>query len=601
MRIISGLSEGQVLQRRGAAGARLVLGIAEAKGTPLTATIFHRDRALKGWKRRRLTHVRNEAGLFKLTNIPAGGPYRLRVESGSRDVCEIKVFYVGDVWILGGQSNMEGSGRLPGVVRPHPLVRSFSLRREWRQASDPLHVQVESPDVCHNDGYQIPRDLGELLRPRASSGAGPGISFGCEMLEQSGVPQGLICVSRGGSSLAQWSPQEPAQLYASMMESVRTTGQPVAGVLWYQGESDTSAESAAAYTENMKTLVSTVRRDLGQSQLPWVMVQLARVFRIGTGEPWNRVQEQQRLLPELIPNLETVAAIDLSLDDEIHIGAVEMPRLGARLARAAQSLLEKKKPVHVPRLRAVTWERSLEKKPDEKCLVEVSFDSVVGGLRADGEPSGFSLIDPSGVELPWIFKITLRENTARLHLMRLPPPGSMIAYGRGYGPRCNLTDGRDLAMPVFASQPIGGNERLRPFVTTWRVYPPVQTSAFIDEVKKPDLEPGDAQTKTYPDGFINEHKSWQGKSGHAFFETTVELDQARTVELLMGYDGPFRLWINGRAFFCNAAGANPCLPDESGKRITLPAGRHEFLAGMDIAHGRTWGFFLRWRDVKAAS
>ena len=78
-------------------------------------------------------------------------------------------------------------------------------------------------------------------------------------------------------------------------------------------------------------------------------------------------------------------------------------------------------------------------------------------------------------------------------------------------------------------------------------------------------------------------------------------DQARTVELLMGYDGPFRLWINGRAFFCNAAGANPCLPDESGKRITLPAGRHEFLAGMDIAYGRTWGFFLRWRDVKAAS
>ncbi|MET0263574.1 MAG: sialate O-acetylesterase, partial [Rariglobus sp.] len=382
--------------------------------------------------------------------------------------------------------------------------------------------------------------------------------------------------------------------------SVQATGQPVAGVLWYQGESDTSAESASAYTEKMKALVAAVRRDLRQPRLPWLMVQLARVFRIGTGEHWNRVQEQQRVLPDVIPCLETVAAIDLSLDDEIHIGAVEMPRLGARLAQAARSLSAKNKTtVRVPRLRAVTWERSTEKKPDEKCLVEVSFDSVVGGLRADGEPSGFSLIDPSGVELPWIFKIKLRENTARLHLMRQPPPGSMIAYGRGFGPRCNLTDGRDLAMPVFAGQLIGGNEGLQPFVTTWRVHPLVETTAFIDEVKKPSLDSGEAVTKTYSDGFINEHTAWQGRSGHAFFETTVEFDQARTIELLMGYDGPFRLWINGRSFFCNAAGANPCLPDENAKRITLPAGRHEFIVGMDIAHGRTWGFFLRWRDVKA--
>jgi sialate O-acetylesterase len=257
--------------------------------------------------------------------------------------------------------------------------------------------------------------------------------------------------------------------------------------------------------------------------------------------------------------------------------------------------------VRVPRLRAVTWARSSEKNPGSKCAVDVSFDFVADGLRADGEPSGFSLIDPSGMELLWIFKITLQQDSARLHLMRRPPPGSMITYGRGYRLRCNLTDGRDLAMPVFAKQPIGGDEGLRPFVTTWRVHPPVETTAFIDEMKKPDLVSGTAETKTYPDGFINEHKSWQGKSGHAFFETTVELDQARMIEVLMGYDGPFRIWINGRSFFCNAAGANPCLPDENGKQITLPAGRHEFLVGMDIAHGRTWGFFLRWRDVKAAS
>jgi hypothetical protein len=45
----------------------------------------------------------------KLSSIPVGGPYRLRLESGKQRV-EIVPFFVGDVWILAGQSNMEGVG-----------------------------------------------------------------------------------------------------------------------------------------------------------------------------------------------------------------------------------------------------------------------------------------------------------------------------------------------------------------------------------------------------------------------------------------------------------------------------------------------------------
>ena len=598
MKLISGLAEGQVLQRLGKAGATMLLsGETDADG-PVQVTIAKAGRPISGWNRRKVGETKRGRFTLKLASIPAGGPYRLRLETAGKDTesADVKAFYVGDVWILAGQSNMEGAGRLPSAARPHSLVRAFSQRREWRQALDPLHIHVESPDACHNYGRQITREMGEECRKRSSSGAGAGVPFGREMLVRSGVPQGLICVARGGSSMDLWNPGAPDQLYASMMASVRATGQPVAGVLWYQGESDISFESSALYTERMKTLVSAVRRDLRQPRLPWVMVQIARVFRAGTGEYWNSVQEQQRLLPGIIPDLATVAAIDLALDDEIHIGAIDMPRLGVRLARAADWLLNKTgKESSPPQLRAVRRTISTENSPGPKCGVDVVFDRVVGGIRADGEPAGFCLLDPQGVELPWIFKTTLHGDFARLHIMRLPPPGSMIAYGRGFYPRCNLTDGRDLALPVFAARAIEGDAGLMPFVTTWKVCPVVETASFIDTARKP--EPGllSTELKTYEGGFINEHEAWQRKSGHAFWCAALELDNAQTIECLMGYDGPFRMWLDGRSFFCNAGGTNPCIADESGKTVKLSAGRHEVIVGMDINHGRAWGFFLRFR------
>lgn len=599
MKLISGLSEGQVLQRRGKAGATVLLRGESTTDGPVLATLTQGGRALAGWRRRKVGAARRGSFSVKIEGIPAGGPYRLKLETGgkTRRSIEVKSFYVGDVWVLAGQSNMEGSGRLPGLAKSHPLVRAFSQRREWRLAMDPLHVHGESPDTCHNYGRQITRKQAEEWRRRASCGAGAGVHFGREMLARSGVPQGLVCVARGGSSMSQWDPQVPDQLYASMMAAVRATGQPVAGVLWYQGESDTSAESTPRYTENMKALVSATRRDLRQSRLPWVIVQLARVVRAGTGEWWNRVQEQQRLLPSLIPQLAMVAAIDLSLDDEIHIGAADMPRLGKRLARAADRFVHRNdSEPPMPDLRRVRRTVSTEDSPGSKCGLDVFFDGIEGGLKSDGEPSGFFLVDAQGVEQPAIFKTTLHADHVRLHLMRPPALGFKLGYGRGYAPRCNLTDGRDLAVPVFAPVEIGGGEGLLPFVTRWRVATVVETEAVIDSVAKPDFNRIASVVKTYADdGFINEHDAWQRLSGHGWFAATIELKHAAALEFLMGYDGPFRLWLDGKPFFTNVRGTNPCIADESGKIARLAAGHHEIVVGMDINHGMSWGFFLRFR------
>lgn len=600
MKLLSGIAEGQVLQRLGKAGATVTLVGETATDGPLSVTIKCAGRAIAGWNRRKIGLSRRGRFSVRLRGIPAGGPYRLEIErTVPSESVAIKSFYVGDVWILAGQSNMEGSGALPSFATPHPLVRAFSLRREWRKAADPLHVQFESSDACHHGGRQIDRAQAEQWRERATVGSGPGLPFGRERLKRTGVPQGLVCAALGGSPLSAWNPEATEGLYASMLASVRATGQPVAGVLWYQGESDTSEASSARYTENMRRLVAATRRDLRQSRLPWAMMQIARVARIGSGEFWNQVQERQRRLPEVIPHLATVAAIDLSLDDEIHIGAADQARVGRRLAHAVERLLGGRKAKPLPSVRSVARTLATERdRAAPKCGLDVFFDGIEGGLRSDGEPSGFYLVDPQGAEIPWIFKTTLHADHARLHLLRPPPPGTRVGYGRGYFPRCNLIDGRDLAIPVFAPVEIGGEEGLLPFVTTWRVSPVVETSAQVTEVRPPEFDAPTMRTKTGgADGFVNEHEVWGGRSGHAWFTAKLELKHARTLQFLMGYDGPFALWLDGRRFFTDARGENPCIPDESGKVARLSAGVHDIAVCIDLAHGKSWGFFLRFRAV----
>jgi hypothetical protein len=599
MNILSGLTNGQVLQRISSRGATVVLHGTSTEDGPVRATLFKANAALKGWKTRPVGKMVRGKFSVKLSSLPVGGPYRLRLEAGKQRV-DISPFFVGDVWILAGQSNMEGVGNMTGAAKPHPLIRAFSMRREWRLAEDPLHLLAESPDACHAPS-QCAAKRGEEMRRNAVKGVGVGLFFAREMLERSGgAPQGLICAAHGGTSMQQWSPDQKhlggQSLYASMLMSIRATGQPVAGLLWYQGESDANPNDAAQYTPRMKKLVAASRRDLRQPRLPWMIVQIARLFsNPGNPIPWKDIQEQERLLPEKIKFFETVSAIDLPLDDGIHIGAEGFPRLAARLAAAADRLVYgNKRESGAPRLRSVRLFR-----PPAFSPVEVAFDFVRDGLRAEGEPTGFKFVSREGTPLDLIYKTELRGNTAKLHLANRPTGGVDLFYGHGFSPYCNITDARGFSLPVFGPIPIGDTKpkALLPFITQWKVTEVVPAPKKLDQVPLPDMKALGTTVKSYTretqDGFINEHVGWQSKSGHAFFHSRLHLSEPMRLEVLMGYDGPFRLWLDGKPFFKNMAGINPCFPDESGKTVSLAAGAHDLHVGMDADEGRAWGFFLR--------
>jgi len=73
----------------------------------------------------------------KFHGVPTGGPYavnaRMKV-GGAEQVVSVGPLFVGDLWVLAGQSNMQGYGDLIDVTTPDPRVMSLELDRTWAPA-----------------------------------------------------------------------------------------------------------------------------------------------------------------------------------------------------------------------------------------------------------------------------------------------------------------------------------------------------------------------------------------------------------------------------------------------------------------------------------
>ena len=352
--------------------------------------------------------------------------------------------FVGDVFILAGQSNMEGVGNLVDVEEPSPFVRNFQSCELWDLAEEPLHWLNESPRSVHRaiwgmpplDGDPEPRD------PNRNKGAGLGLPFGKRWHERTGVPVGLVPCAHGGTSMSQWSPslkdEGGASLYGATVLRHEKVGGKVAAILWYQGESDANPTDAPLYFDRMKELIAAFRRDFNQPDLPFYYVQLGRFATESTVDgdaTWSVIRESQRLLQSTVPHTAMVSAIDLDLDDAIHISTPGLKRLGKRLVDVALGIAP-------PDLAGVKMEADGQR-------IRVSFKNLRGGLRVASRPAGLSLRSPEGKDVARIYKITLDGDDAILHCDPLATKGLHLWYGYGFDPYCNLTDAEDAAIPAF--------------------------------------------------------------------------------------------------------------------------------------------------------
>lgn len=395
--------------------------------------------------------------------MPPGGPYAIEIQlvNDAGEVLDsgrIEKLYAGDLWILAGQSNMQAVGNMENVETPIDRVKALRMDRTWSTAEEPLHVLQESPDPVH---YQ-PKDEAERAAAIAaarngSKGAGLGLPFAKAMYEKTGRPVGLICTAHGGTSMAQWDPalrdKGGDSLYGSMLLSLQAAGGHVRGVLWYQGESDANGEASVIYEDKFAAFIEAVRADCGDPDLPFYTVQIGRFSNAGVdGRSWNRVQNAELDLESRLKHYAVVPAVDLALDDLIHVGTPGHKVLGQRLANLAHHDLYGGPVLRGPRL------ASMERvgTPFGNTL-RVTFDQVNDGLHSAGRLAGFCLTE--GAEGPDSAKVYKQEvapdnpNTIILWVQDWPAEPHLW-YGRGADPYCNVVDGAGMGMPVFGPVPV---------------------------------------------------------------------------------------------------------------------------------------------------
>jgi len=573
MNIISGLFEHCVLQR-----GNVISVTGTAAGNKVVAVVTKGQRRIA----QAGVPIRRQQFTLRFRRLPAGGPYTVTLTAGAERLVVNDVL-VGDVWICAGQSNMQGLGYLQHAEKPNPQVRAFYMDDHWAIARDPLHTYGNCVDDIHR------LLAGDKRWPKPLEGVGPALSFALEMRRRTGVPQGLIPCAHGGSSLDQWSANlKSPSLYAATMRRVAKNGGRVAGIIWSQGESEGwSAALGQTYPGKMVELVKAFRRDLRDPRLPVVMTQIARMLPSRSfSPPWNLLQDQQRRLPLTIRQLAVVPTVDLPFDDDAHVGGDGNARLGRRLAEAMHLLRGGKgaRPqIVLRRVRVV---------PDPLSWwggshVIVEFSNVAGKLVSAGRPTGFTIGHPSSV-----FGVNLDGQRAIVRTS-LPPVEVMtqsLYYGQGSDPYCNITDQAGRSLPAFV-MPLGTSRVLTPFVK------PRVSQVFPGAALPYPAESVLWRTKPFQTDFCDVHDEFTTGAQLIYLACDLHVTEPMKLVALLGYDGPVKLWVDGRELFHDPNGTNPGIIDAKCIRFDAAPGPHQVRVALGSNAGKAWGIYLRFQRL----
>ncbi|AKD03283.1 sialate O-acetylesterase [Pontibacter korlensis] len=219
----------------------------------------------------------------KVKTPSAGGPYTVTIKGYNTIVLEDVM--IGEVWLVSGQSNMEWSARA-GIDNAeqevakanYPNIRFFSV--EHRTADAP-QLDLGGQWVASSPETMI--DFSAVA-----------YFFGRELHQQLNVPIGLINSSWGGTPaevwvkpevikadtdlneaaakqpVVEWGPKDPGKAFHTMIAPLIPFR--VAGVLWYQGESNTVAPQN--YGKLLPSLINSWRSEWGY-EFPFYFAQIA--------------------------------------------------------------------------------------------------------------------------------------------------------------------------------------------------------------------------------------------------------------------------------------------------------------------------------------
>jgi sialate O-acetylesterase len=302
--------------------------------------------------------------------VASAKPREMTVTSGSAEF-KFDDVLVGEVWVCSGQSNMQ-----------FKLANCTDAETEIAAANHPE--------------LRLNRDQGWSVSSPASVPGFSGVAyfFGRKLLQDTGVPVGLITRALGGTPIEWWTPkpklgrvafakaalENPSVEWAKHERAVaewnekrkadgrkaagpkpRAVGSPEEGVLagiyaptkvgslfarhlapiagcgirgaiWYQGERNSKAgvEAAKAYRALLANMITSWREGWGQGDFPFLVVQLPTFS--GGSEGWAIIQEAQAAAVGDVPN---AGYIDLHDQPDGGLHPKNKKPVGERLAELA--------------------------------------------------------------------------------------------------------------------------------------------------------------------------------------------------------------------------------------------------------------------------
>ena len=327
--------------------------------------------------------------------------YTLTVQTQQRKI-EVKDILVGQVWLCGGQSNMNYSAA-QGITdmqeelqKPmNPTIRLFTVTRN----SSPWYQEE-----CEGK-WQVCNAKSALWFSAV------GYFFGKTLSEALSQPVGLINASWGGSPVETWTPassmsKEPAlkgmwtknrkskspynytigSMYNAMIHPI--TNVALAGIVWYQGEANVGHTS---YADAFSLLIDSWRTRFGRD-LPFYFVQIAP-YKYKHPNSGAEIREQQARVAASKDRTGMVVVSDL-VENVGDIHPRRKQEVGRRLANWALAETYGKPG---SKYRHATFASITVK--GQKAII--AFNNAEGGIVSDGNPAeALEICDASMVFRP---------------------------------------------------------------------------------------------------------------------------------------------------------------------------------------------------------
>lgn len=287
------------------------------------------------WNNKKIVVTANNDGLWKATvSTPkAGGPYELTFSDG--EVLTLKNILIGEVWLCSGQSNMEmpvKGFRGQPVFNSHDAIVAADEKRSLRLFTVKKVYSTEPLDTLQGEWK-------ESTSQDVANFSATAYFFADLLQKKLGVPVGIIHSSWSASKIEAWMDKKTISefpeydlnvlkqkefgypngtatlLFNSMINPLK--GMPIKGVIWYQGESNSS--NPDLYGRLFKRWISQWREFFNSPAMPVYYVQIAPYQSDGKDKTNLALFRQRQLeLMSEVPNVGMAITTDAGSEKFIH-------------------------------------------------------------------------------------------------------------------------------------------------------------------------------------------------------------------------------------------------------------------------------------------